>query len=150
MQDLACSVHADGQGLVASVSSKFWSSALERSAVLLHFGDMFMLGLVLSAVADSLCLFLLWSFPFAAWTQVVPVLRPEGWHPLPSSAGVGDSWGTQRALPGPHAATRLFIRKFLFSTGGLVLLSELGETALQRHPRPSPLHSCPWWGVRLP
>lgn len=82
MQDLAHSMHTDRQGLVLSISSQFWTSALEKSAFLLHFEGTFMLGLVLSAVAGFLCLFFAVGFfilkkGFAALTQAVSALQPK-------------------------------------------------------------------------
>lgn len=62
--DLGHRMHPAGQGLGPSISIKFWISALEKSAILLHFEDMLILGVVLSAVAGFLCLFLLWGFSF--------------------------------------------------------------------------------------
>lgn len=62
--DLGHRMHAAGQGLGPSISIKFWISALEKSAILLHFEGMLILGVVLSAVAGFLCLFLLWGFSF--------------------------------------------------------------------------------------
>lgn len=57
-------MHTDGQGQVPSISSKFWISVLRKYAFLLCFETMFMLGLLLSAVAGFLCLFLLLGFEF--------------------------------------------------------------------------------------
>lgn len=62
--DLGHRMHAAGQGLGPSISIKFWISALEKSAILLHFEGMLILSVVLSAITDFLCLFLLWGFSF--------------------------------------------------------------------------------------
>lgn len=68
VQDVGYRTHAAGQGLVPRISIKFWIPALDKSAILLHIKGMLILGMVLSAVAGFLCLFVLWSFSF--WRRV--------------------------------------------------------------------------------
>lgn len=104
VQDLGHRTHAAGQELVPSISIKFWISALQQSAILLHVDGTLILSVVLSAVPGFLCLFLLWSFSF--WRRVWQLclrqcLSQRDGHSLPSPAGAGDPVST---APSPHSS----------------------------------------------
>lgn len=77
-------MHAAGQGLVPIISIKVWISALEKSALLLHFEGVFILCVVLPALAVFFCLFFILEKGSAALSQAVSC---QG---LPSPAGVRD------------------------------------------------------------